>query len=205
MQASTKLFRLAALNALLFMALTAVFLLSSCGGSGGSGASSEHFASRPLATFQIDSSAVASGTGIQIVGFSGGNRNAGDTLNYCQFIGINEATEDTVRILAAYINVDQPESGDNTMPVFTSPLLFDGHKGVREATFKIPDEKDKMMIKLAPELEKAGNNPDFQKIGRAATDSTVKKEYVIVHDDIHLFAAPRKTVVGLLIFKQQPW
>ena len=196
MQTRTKLFPLATL-----------FFLSSCGsgGSDGSETTAPHLATRPLASFQIDSSAVASGTDIQIVGFSGGNRNQGDTLNYCQFIGINEATEDTVRILTAYINVAQPGLGENGTPVFTSPLLFDGHKGVREATFKIPDDKDKMMIKLAPELEKAGNNPAGHEIDSAATANAVKKEYVTIHDDIPLFSTPRKTVVGLLIFKQQPW
>jgi hypothetical protein len=193
MHAKTKFFGLAGAT------IAGALFFSGCGHSE-RGDAQAHAPSKPLAEFQLDSTAVASGTEIKIVGYAGANKNSKDTLNYSQFIGINEATEDTIRILTAYIAV--AEEGATSNPVFVSPLMFNG--AVREATFQIPDASQEILMKISPELEKEGSDPDLQKLGAIATDS-VQQKYVVVRDNIRLFAVPRKTVAGILVFKQKPW
>ena len=120
-------------------------------------------------------------------------------MYYSQFIG-TEKSGDTVRILCAWIKVS---SGNAQEPTLTPAKMYDGNKGVRDATFVVPDGNDLTIIKLAANL---GSDPDKAKLQEALADTAVvKNEYVILQDEVPLFKGNYKTAIGLMSFKQQPW
>lgn len=133
--------------------------------------------------------------------FSGGEEDKNsDGVDYCQFIGIDKSTADTVRILATVINVE--DAGEDGKPVMTPATSYSIDKGIRDATFMVPTENDKRMIALLPTLH--GGKPDVTKLSAAAED-TVVNGYVLIPRGQPFFTRHYKTVVGILSFKQQPW
>lgn len=157
-----------------------------------------------LKDFRCDSSDIRPGTEISILGFSGGKSNEKGDMNYSQFIVKNKISGDTIRILAAYITVDTATGPSNY--VFTPALAYDSKKGMREATFEVPNNDELAMLRLEAATSDDGNaDVDKMNAAFAHNDTAIKKEYVITYKDVPLFAAHYKTAIGVLHFKQNPW
>jgi len=184
-------------------AVLAAVLFSDCGSSpsGAARSGSTDYKTIPLKEYKYTPAAINSGTEINILGFSGGLTNGNGSIYYSQFVGTEKTTGDTVRILAAWIAVPSENGG---APTFTSASLYDGQKGVRDASFLIPDENQRMIINMAAGL--SGGDDDTAKINKAINDTAVaKNENVILPDEVPLFKGNYKTAVGVMNFKQQPW
>jgi hypothetical protein len=185
----------------LLLSLTFLVLFTSCGQQHKDGSFSTHYTHQPLKEFQDTVTEIPTGTEINILAYSGGDvETKKDVLNYCQFIVINKTTEDTLRILAAVINVEDP--GSEGKPALSPSTIYDFDKGIRDATFKIPTDDDKMIIKMMPGLQGAATDP---KQLNSDLNSTAIKEFVMLPDGVPFFARHYKTVLGILSFKQQPW
>jgi hypothetical protein len=179
-------------------ALSASIFLSSCSSSG---SGKDTYKTIPLKEYKYAPAPVSSGTEIEILAFSGGKDIENRNVYYSQFIGKEKSTGDTVRILAAWITVPQ-ETGN--APVLTAADLFDGQKGVHDATFVIPDDNQRTMMNMAVGLH--GANVDTAQINKAVNDAAAPtSDFVILQDDVPLFKGNYKTAIGLLNFKQQPW
>ena len=164
-------------------------------------AGSTNYKTIPLTEYKYAPAAISSGTEINILGFSGGKDGKKKDVYYSQFIGIEKGTGDTVRILAAWIQIPA-ESG--SVPTLTPASMFDGQKGIREAAFVIPDNNQLSSIKIANSLADAEG--DTARINKAMADTAIQQnEYVILQDDVPLFRGKYKTAIGIMDFKQQPW
>ena len=184
-------------NGLLLLTILLVF--ARCGQGHREGSFSANFTHQRLNEFPDTVVSLPSGTAIRILAYSGGDvAKKSDELYYCQFIGINSATRDTVRILAAAINVE--EASTDGKPDLTPSSTYDFDKGITDATFKVPTENDQMMIKMMPELQ--GGNPTEKVSGKV---DDVVKEYVMIPEGVPFFTRHFKTVAGILSFRQQPW
>ena len=73
--------------------LALVLILASC--------SKSKFDYKPLEECHFDMTTVEHGTNFNILAYSGGKECTKDTKYYYQFIGINQSTQDTMRILSA--------------------------------------------------------------------------------------------------------
>lgn len=156
----------------------------------------------PLSHFTIDSNAIEPSSAVQIIAYSGGKESKKKNINYFQFIVVNKKSGDTVRVLAALINVP----GDSDNGTYTSPIMFDGNKAVFEATFEPRDSTQNMLINLSSVTgEKDGKLQDMKQIV-SDTSSTVAEEWVVVNKSLHIFEnANYKTTVGVLKFGSIPW
>jgi hypothetical protein len=185
-------------NLLLSLAILQVF--ARCGQGHREGGFSTNYKRQPLKEYQDTPASLPSGTAISILGYSGGEvGKETDELHYCQFIGINQATGDTIRILAAAINVE--EASIEGKPALTPSTTYDFNKGVRDATFKIPTENEEMAIKMIPQLQ--GDNIVPKNIGDSKDHAL--KEYVMIPEGVPFFSRHYKTAIGILSFTKQPW
>jgi hypothetical protein len=177
-----------------------LLLFARCGQEHREGSFSADYKLQPLKEFQDTLATLPSGAAIRILAYSGGEgQKQRPELHYCQFIGIDETTGDTVRILAAAI--DAVEEGGDGKPVMTASTEYDFDKGVTEATFKTPTEDDKMMINMMSK-----GNPDSKTVENIVTKrDTGAKAYVFIPKGIPFFSRHFKTAVGILSFQQQPW
>src|ERR1700744_3827892 len=184
-------------NPLLSLAILLVF--ARCGQGHREGGFSVHYKHQHLKEFQDTVVSLPSGTVIKILAYSGGDVEKGnDELHYCQFIGIDQTTGDTIRILAAAINVE--EASTDGKPVLTPSTTYDFDKGIRDAKFKVPTDDDQMMIEMMPEMQ-AGNVAE----NAGAKKDDAVKEYVMIPEGVPFFTRHFKTAVGILSFTQQPW
>ncbi len=182
------------------LSLAVLILFTRCGEGHREGSFSARYKHQPLSQFQDTPVSLSSGTPIRILAFSGGEvGKATDELHYCQFIGINQSTGDTVRILTAAIDVE--EAGSDGKPALTPSTTYDFDKGVNDATFKVPTENDEMIIKMIPQLQGGNNVP--KNLGEDKND--VVKEYVMIPEGEPFFSRHYKTAAGILSFHQQPW
>lgn len=184
---------------LLFCAL-AVF--SACNQGHKAGSFAAQYTRQPLKEFSDPITEIPSGDVIELLAYSGGSEaKKGDGANYCQFIGVDKTTGDTVRVLATVISVENGD--DDGKPVLTDATMYDFDKGIRDATFRVPTDNDKLMIAMLP-AEHAGGKPDLPKINERLQDIKVKG-YVLIPQGQPFFSRHYKTVVGILSFKDQPW
>jgi hypothetical protein len=182
------------------LSLAALLLFARCGQEHQEGSFSAHYKHQPLKEFQDTLVNLPSGTSIRILAYSGGDMGKEtDELHYCQFIGINQTTGDTVRILTAAINVEKASTDGKS--VLTPSTTYDFDKGVMDATFKVPTENDEMMIKMMPQLQGDNNVP--KNIGENKDDAV--KDYVMIPEGVPFFIRHYKTAIGILSFNQQPW
>lgn len=171
-----------------------------CGHGHRDGSFSVNYQHEPLKEFPDTSVQLPSGTAIRILAYSGADEaKENDRLYYCQFIAINQTTGDTLRVLAAAINVDEASMAGK--PVLSPASTYDFDKGITDATFKVPTEDEKMMIEMMPGMQGDGNLS--KKVGETINDSP--KEYVMIPAGVPFFARHYKTVIGILSFTQQPW
>jgi hypothetical protein len=183
-----------------FLFFTPIVLLSGCGEHHKQGSFSAHYTQRPLKQFQDSITNIPTGTAINILAYSGGEESKkSDALNYCQFIGIDQATGDTVRILSAAIDVDDAGAGGG--PVLTPSTTYDFDKGIRDAIFRSATENDKLMLRMMPGVQ--GGETDVKKLNADLNGPVT--ELVMLPDGVPLFARHYKTAVGILSFKQRPW
>lgn len=184
----------------LILAFTTLLLLSACGQGHKDGSFSAHYTHQPLKAFQDTITDAPAGWAIDIVAFSGGEVNKnGDALNYCQFIGIDRATGDTVRILSPAIDVADAEADGR--PVLTPSTMYDFDKGIRDASYRKATDNDKMMLQMMPQLQ--GGETDVNKLN--ANLNAPVPEFVMVPEGVPVFARHYKTAVGILTFKERPW
>ena len=157
----------------------------------------------PLSQFTIDSNAVAPGATVQIIAYSGGKESKEHKINYFQFIVVNKESGDTVRVLTALINVP----GDSDKGTYTSPTMFDGNKGIFEATFEPKDSTQNMMINLyTVASEKEADPQAMKEIITNTRNTAAGDEWVVVNKSLHIFEnANYKTTVGTLKFGSIPW
>jgi len=183
----------------LLLSLTTLVVFARCGQGHREGSFSANYKHQSLKEFPDTVVNLPSGTAIRILAFSGGDvAKKSDELYYCQFIGINQTTGDTVRILAAAINVE--EASTDGKPVLTPSSTYDFDKGITNATFKAPTEDDQMMIKMMPGLQ-GGNMAE--KVGDKLDNAV--NEYVMIPESVPFFTRHYRTAVGILSFTQQPW
>jgi hypothetical protein len=183
----------------LLLPLAVLLVFARCGQGHREGGFSANYKHQRLKEFQDTVVSLPSGTAISILACSGGDVGKGnDELHYCQFIGINQTTGDTIRILAAAINVEEASMGGKH--VLTPSTTYDFDKGIRDATFKVPTDDDQMMIKMMPEMQ-ADNAAE--NVGAKKDDEV--KEYVMIPEGVPFFTRHFKTAVGILSFAQQPW
>ncbi|MDO6430174.1 hypothetical protein Q4E93_06235 [Flavitalea sp. BT771] len=184
------------------IALLVPFLCSSCRSSG---SGSDGYSTILLKEYRYVPARLSSGTEIEILGFSGGKDGRKGDVYYSQFIGKEKGSGDTVRILAAWIGVP-PATGEGDGPVLTPAAMFDGKKGIREATFLIPDNNQLTTIKLGNSIVDAEAAGDTAKLNKAVADTSAPTtDYVILQNDVPLFKGSYKTAVGIMNFRQQPW
>jgi hypothetical protein len=183
----------------LLLTLATLLVFAGCGPGHREGGFSANYMRQPLREFQDMLVSLPSGTAISILAYSGGDVvKKNDELNYCQFIGINQTSGDTIRILAAAINVEEASKGGK--PVLTPSTTYDFDKGIRDATFKVPTDNDQMMIKMMSEMQ-AGNVAEN---AGAKKDGAIK-EYIMIPEGVPFFTRHFKTALGILSFNQQPW
>jgi hypothetical protein len=133
--------------------------------------------------------------------YSGGDvEKKTDRINYCQFIGVDKVTGDTIRILSAAIAVEGAAADGK--PMFTPSTTYDFDKGIREATLRGPTNDDKMVLGMMPGLQ--AEKPDPAKLN-SGLEGGALKEYVMVPKDVPFFTKHFKTFKGILSFKEQPW
>lgn len=184
-----------------FLLFSALAVLGSCSQGHKAGSFSTHYTRQPLKEFADPITEISSGSAISLLAYSGGGEGKkGDGLYYSQFIGIDKTTGDTVRVLAAVISVEN--GGEDGKTVLTPAPMYDFDKGMRDATFRVPTENDKLLISMMPALQ--GEAPDPAKLNSTAQDTTVN-EYVLIPQGQPFFSRHYKTVVGILSFKDQPW
>ena len=181
--------------------LITLFLLTAC--MGGSNKAEQSYEYIPLSKFTIDSNAIASGSAIQILAYSGGEESKKEKINYFQFIVVNKRSGDTVRVLTAIINVP----GESDKGTYTSPILFDGDKGVFEATFELKDSTQNMVTNLSALLgEKDHDMEAMKKIVADTSNNASGEEWVVVNKSIPIFENSKyKTTIGILKFSSVPW
>lgn len=185
-----------------FLLFSALAVLGSCSQGHKAGSFDAQYTRQPLEEFGDSVTEMPSGTAIELLAYSGGDVDKkGDGVNYCQFIGVDKTTGDTVRVLATVISVEN--GGDDGKPVLTDATMYDFDKGIRDATFRVPTDNDKLMIAMLP-AEHAGGKPDLPKINERLQDIKVKG-YVLIPQGQPFFSRHYKTVVGILSFKDQPW
>jgi hypothetical protein len=181
------------------LSLAILLVFTRCGQGHREGGFSANYKRQPLKEFQDTLVSLPSGTAISILAYSGGDvGKETDELHYCQFIAINQTTHDTIRILAAAINVEEASMGGK--PVLTPSTTYDFDKGIRDATFKVPTDDDQMMIKMMPEMQ---TGSVAENVGAKKDDAV--KEYVMIPEGVPFFTRHFKTAVGILSFNQQPW
>src|SRR5882757_5866132 len=101
-------------------------LFAGCTGGPGSHTLHDDFTYVPFREYKFVQADIKPGTGIRILAFSGGKESKDKTIYDCQFIGINQSTGDTVRILTSLISTDSVPG--STSEVYTIPTQFDGQK-----------------------------------------------------------------------------
>jgi hypothetical protein len=183
----------------LLLSLATILLFARCGQSHREGSFSANFTHQPLKEFPDTVVPLPTGTAIRILAYSGGDvAKKPDELDYCQFIGIDQTTGDTVRILVAAINAE--DATTDGKPALTPASTYDFDKGITNATFKVPTDNDQMMINMMPGLQ-GGNVPE--KIGDKLDNAA--RAYVMIPEGVPFFARHFKTVAGILSFSHQPW
>jgi hypothetical protein len=157
----------------------------------------------PLSRFAIDSNAIAPGSAVQIIAYSGGKESKKNNINYFQFIVVNKKSGDTVRVLTALINVP----GESDKGTYTSPIMFDRDKGVFEATFEPKDSTQNLMINLSAVADEKDSNLEAMKQVITETSNTAPAdEWVVVNKSVHIFENTNyKTTIGTLKFSSVPW
>lgn len=179
--------------------LVVLILFARCGQEHQEGSFSVRYRHQLLKEFQDSIVSLPTGTAIRILAYSGGEvGKETDELHYCQFIGITQATGDTVRILTAAINFEGGSTDGK--PVLTPSSTYDFDKGVRDALFNVPTQNDEMIIKMMPQLQ--GDNPP-KNLDQKKDDAV--KEYVMIPEGVPFFTRHYKTAVGILSFRQRPW
>jgi hypothetical protein len=84
--------------------------------------------------------------------------------------------------------------------------MFDGRKGIHEATFLVPDQNLLSTIRLGNSLADVEDQVDKAKLNKVVADTSLPTtEYVILQDSVPLFKGNYKTAVGIMHFSQQPW
>ena len=188
----------------LALSFAVVLLFSRCGDHPHPDEPSVHYTHTPLHEFRDSLVEIPSGTAVRILGFSGDDEDKKkDALHYCQFIVINQATGDTVRVLAAAISLDGG-GGADSVPGFMPASIYDGNTGILDATFINPSKEEKAIIRMTPDLHGGGGAAKI-KDWDAYGDSSKVKEIVMIPEGVPEFARHYMTVVGVLRFKQQPW
>jgi DNA-directed RNA polymerase beta' subunit len=156
----------------------------------------------PLAEYKYNQASIEPGTRMQLLGFSGGKGNDKETIYYYQFIVLNEATGDTLRILSPLISFNDPESDEKK--VYTTPLQFDADKGVYQAIYERQDSSQNLILQTEA-LTKNGaldSSVDFQ----ALADEIKFKQLVVINKTIPMFENPNyQTAIGILHFQEIPW
>lgn len=157
----------------------------------------------PLSQFSIDSNAIAPGSAVRIIAYSGGKDSKKNDINYFQFIVLNKESGDTVRVLTALINTP----GDSDKGTYTTPSMFDGSKGVFDATFEPKNSTQNMVINLSMATrEKEGDLQAIQKIMTDTNNTVTGNEWVVVNKSLQIFGNRNyKTIIGILKFGSVPW
>jgi len=177
-------------------------LFAGCTG-GGSGYHNLHddLSYVPFDEYKFEQADIKPGTGIRILAFSGGKESKNKVVYDCQFIGINQSTGDTVRILASLISIDSVAG--SSAEIFTIPTQFDGQKGVFDAVYETPSNNQNLMLNMVANLPEG--EPDIKQLNASVDDTTGKKEYVVINKGADIFEKPYKTAKGVLRFHNQPW
>jgi hypothetical protein len=156
----------------------------------------------PLSHFTIDNDAIAPGSAVQILGYSGGKDGTSKTTNYFQFIVLNKESGDTVRVLSAFINIP----GDSRQGTYTMPSMFDGSKGILNATFEPKDSAQAMLKYLAMIEDGKKDLPAMQEMLNDTSKIPTLEEKVVINKSLPIFDDPKyKTTIGVLKFSSLPY
>jgi hypothetical protein len=185
----------------IFLLVVISFLATAC--KTGSNEPEHSYEYIPLSKFTIDSNALESGSTVQIIAYSGGKQSKKNNINYFQFIVVNSASHDTVRVLTALINVP----GETDKGIYTPPTMFDGNKGVFTATFEPKDSVQNMAINLS--MVTGEKDRDLERVNEIMSDTSNTpsgEEWVVVNKSLPIFENTKyKTTIGTLKFNSIPW
>jgi hypothetical protein len=154
----------------------------------------------PLKDFSFMPADLPSGTPLRILGYSGGREiRSKDSAYLYEFLCINKQAQDTVKVFASLISID---NSDNPQATYTTPHLFNGDKQVYDAVFETVDpQKERMFL-----ITSATADPrdlDATSLSQPLGDL---KRFVILNRSLPLMVESRfKSAFGCLHFKQQPW
>ena len=155
----------------------------------------------PLEEYRYVKASLDSGTTLRLLLFSGGAPQDKDHLYYYQFICLNPATGDTVRILSPLVSFSDPDN-PNT---YTSPLQIDPHSGVQTATYQpMAGPWLNLALQIQELPTESGDLPPG--LVDSLQAQVHQKQYVVINNAMEAFRTHRyNTAVGILHFAQRPW
>jgi len=182
---------------LLIFALCVLFI--KCRNSG-----DQEITFKPVKEFNFTPGTLPAGTTLDLIAFSGGKANTKDKVYYYQFIGVDPANGDTIRILSTLISV--PDETDAAKKIYTPTSQYDFAKRIVSAIFYPQDSTHDVSINLISEtIDNENKEMDLDNIKSALENKRLKNEFVVVNKSIDIFANEYKTVFGVLHFTERPW
>jgi hypothetical protein len=184
------------------LALFTAIIFSCCSGPGYAPGGTS-FVYRSLHDLKYDAADLKSGTAVNILGFSSGQRQTKDTVFYSQFLVIDNTSGDTIRILTPMISIDNP-APDTTL-TYTMPMQYDMDKGVRNASFEPMDSTKNRVLNIQGNFSDGTMN-NANKTGDEAFKADSSRVSLVIYDPgIPQFEKNYKMAIGVLRFKDQPW
>ena len=155
----------------------------------------------PLEQYEYKQAGIQPGTEVELLAFSGGKEGDENSVYYYQFIVLDKANGDTLRILTPLISVEEPDLPNKT---YTTPLLYDPEKGITNAFYERMDSTQNLLLQVE-KFTKSGGSLDSVDIN-SMMKMVDKKQFVVINKSMPEFENPNyRTAIGVLNFKGMPW
>jgi hypothetical protein len=155
----------------------------------------------PLEKYKYMEAKIQPGRELELLAFSGGKKSDEESLYYYQFLVLDKATKDTLRIFTPIISFESSEG--TTDKTYTTPLQYDPGKGITTAFYEPKDST----VNFALQAESLKNYKSGDAIDlNSLMGSINKKQFVVINRSMPEFDDPHyQAVIGVLHFKDQPW
>lgn len=158
----------------------------------------------PYDQYKFEPAEIEPGTAVKLLAYSGGKPSELDGIYYSQFIAVNEATGDTIRLLSTLVSV--PGDAATSGKVYSPTHMFDGTKQITDAVFYPQDSSHQMSIQLLAVTKSENESSETTKLMEdVIKDKISSKEFVVVNKSLEIFDNKYKTAVAVLHFEQAPW
>jgi hypothetical protein len=152
-----------------------------------------------LSKFKDDSLQIRSGTPVKLLAFSGGRENNKENVFYYQVIVINQETGDTLDIITPLLKIPNIEGKDGK--IYIPPMEFNPGKKIFNATFeRKSDSSLNFLLQVMGDESESNDNSSTVSM----YDKMVKPELVAINNTLPIFKNNYKTVIGILVFDQDP-